>query len=175
MRLTDLFHSRELQDCIIADLESDLARFKSVPPGLIGSPPVPSSSFHVPTTINGFFPGSQLGMDTGVRELCDNLDLSGAKSGPDWARMWLMLLLIMISPRISKSICSEPGAVGAAQRLWINGKTTGFRLDPFCERMHQMMCGAGQGANAVTPLEIVARELHALHQLLPPPRSAAAN
>jgi len=168
MRLVDLFYNRDFQNRILSDLESDLERFKNVPPGLIGTPSVSPSVAQIPTTINGFFPGSQLGTSNGARELCDSLDLSGARDGPDWARIWLMLILIMVSPRIATSITSEPGAVGAAQQLWINGKTSGFRLAPFCERMHQMICGAGRGANAVTPLEIVTRELHSFYQLHPP-------
>ena len=165
MLLEKLFFDRNLQAQIIADLEHDLALFKNVPPGLIGSQRVPKSSAILHTTINGFFPGSQLEPISEVRCLCDNLDLDAVKNGPDWARVWCMLLLLLVSPRIIKSIVEEPSEAGKAQRFWVNGKMHGFRLDPFHERMFRMMCGAGNGHNAMTPFEIVCRELASFNQL----------
>ena len=173
MRLSDLFFNRKLQHLIITDLEHDLGRFKSVAPGLIGTPATPSDTPIVHTTINGFFPGSQLEPIPEARCLCDNLDLDAVKSGPDWARVWCMLLLLLVSPRMIKSIVEEPGQEGVIQRLWVHGKPHGFRLEPFHDRMFRMMCGTSDGHNAMTPFEIVCRELTSFDRLNAPlPRAS---
>ena len=165
MQLRQLFFDRKFQDRVFLDLEHDLNAFKNVPPGLIGTPARSQGAPVTHSTINGFFPGSELNPMPNIRCLCDNLDLDAIKSGPDWARVWCMLLLLMISPRMVSGILNNPTADNPTHQLYINGKTHGFKLDPFHERMFCMMCGNSNGHNAMTPFEIVCRELTTLNQL----------
>ena len=166
MQIHALFFDKVLQDIIFADLERDIETFKDASPGLMGlhfkeSPPGPPA-----TSINGFFPGSEPSANNAARKLCDSCNLDGVKDGPQWARIWLMLILVLVSPRLTQSVLSEPGPLGVSQRAYINGKTTGFRLPPFHERMHTMMCGDMEEANAMTPFEIVVRELYQLRHVM---------
>jgi len=159
MQLRALFFCRRLQDAVLKDLEVDIQRFKDVRPGLMGKNFERPVAPQPPISINGFFPGSEPNDADCPRKLCDAIMLDCVKDGPHWARIWIMLVLLFVSPRLASSVMSEPGALGARQRVWINGKTTGFRLDPFMTRMHLMMCGDANDMNAMTPIEIVVREI----------------
>ena len=160
MQLRDLFFCHRLQDAVFKDLEVDIQRLKRTQPGLMGKNKQKPVAHQPPISINGFFPGSEPNDADCPRKLCDACMLDCLTDGPQWARIWIILVLIFVSPRLAASVMSEPGALGARQRVWINGKTTGFRLDPFLTRMHLMMCGDANDANAMTPIEIVVRELY---------------
>lgn len=162
MRLDDLFFNSNLQEIIIGDLERDVARLKDVPPGLMGTNSTPLEMKQTPTTINGFFAGSEPEGDGVPRSLCNDCNFDCLKDGPEWGRIWIMLILILVSPRLAASVMNEPGDIGKEQRVWLEGKRSGFLLQPFSRRMTQMMCGDAISANAMTPIEIVTRELYNL-------------
>lgn len=140
--------------------------FKDAPPGLMGYKFKENPPGQPTTSINGFFPGSEPSGHDSARKLCDFCNLDVVKDGPQWARIWLMLILVLVSPRLTQSVLNEPGSLGVSQRAYLNGKTTGFRLAPFHERMHTMMCGDMHDANAMTPFEIVVRELYHLRHVM---------
>lgn len=164
MQLHALFFNAALQDAILNDLKRDLDFFKTIPPGLMGALQKPMASRQPPTSINGYFAGSEPDAPETARKLCDTCDLTCVEEGPQWTRIWLMLILLMVSPRLTQSILKEPGEIGQRQQQYINGKTTGFRLEPFRQRMYTMMFGDVDDANAMTPFEIVVRELYELRQ-----------
>ena len=169
MKLHALFFDSALQDAILEDLKRDIETYKHTPPGLMGCRVKPMPPGHPPSSINGFFAGSEPTPDVAARKLCDTCDLSCVETGPHWGRIWLMLILLMVSPRLTQSILSEPGNLGALQQTYIHGKSTGFRVEPFRQRMHTMMCGDTGDGNAMTPFEIVVRELYQLRQTVTAP------
>ena len=166
MRLHALFFDKALQDLIFADLKRDMETFKNIPPGLMGCTFQSIPPGQPTTSISGFFPGSEPVGCESARKLCDFCSLDVVEDGPHWARIWLMLILVLVSPRLTQSVLDEPGALGASQRAYLGGKTNGFRLAPFHERMHTMMCGDMHDANAMTPFEIVVRELYNLRHVM---------
>ena len=157
MDLDQLLFDDALQRHIIGDAARDVAMLSSTRDSLIGE-------FSMDTTDS--LEGAPL-RPAFIVDFCKTpaaqvptLNFDDILSGPPWARLWLILTLIAVSPSLFEAIRATSNPI---HRAWLLGASAPLVIPSFRERYFKSLCGSfnkGQvESNCKTPIEIVTSEL----------------
>lgn len=157
MDLDQLLFDDALQRHIIGDAARDVAMLSSTRDALIGE-------FSMDTTDS--LEGAPL-RPAFIVDFCKTpaaqvptLNFDDILSGPPWARLWLILTLIAVSPSLFEAIRATSNPI---HRAWLLGASAPLVIPSFRERYFKSLCGSfnkGQvESNCKTPIEIVTSEL----------------
>ena len=157
MDLEQLLFDDALQRHVIGDAARDVAMLSSTRDALIGD-------FSDDTT--DAFEGAPL-RPAFIVDFCKTpapqapaLDFDAILSGPPWARLWLILTLIAVSPSLFEAIRATSNPI---HRAWLMGTSAPLGIPSFRERYFKSLCGSfSKGrveSNCKTPIEIVTSEL----------------